>query len=180
MGSKFLFMKNVFFHRCLLSLVTHTPFPPKILSRKLGRGYKFLFPSSLQRPKDMCLSRFLKTVLESKPHSNINKHTRRMAVSPRATYYVRIPTDMLTYVATAHTVHTALPHLRGKLCAVRSCCLGKVFEYWSSSCGKNSTVLGQAAMCSMGCVVPSTKTHRTRADRNLSESEPTACLSFVL
>lgn len=40
----------------------------------------FSFHLSLQRPKDMYSSRFLKTVLESKPHSNINKHTRRMTV----------------------------------------------------------------------------------------------------
>lgn len=80
MEGKFFFAEKVFVHHHPPSLVTRTSFPPKILSRKLGRATKLPFLPSFQRPKDMCSSRFLEAVLESVQHSNINKHTLRMTV----------------------------------------------------------------------------------------------------
>lgn len=129
MDSKFSFAKTVFCHHHPPSLVTHTSFPPKIPSRKLGRDTKLLFPPSLQRPKGMCSRRFLDTVLESVQRSSLHKHTRRRTACHKETHCVNIPTDTLTCGARSpHSSHSLGPSLWSALCSHQVGRLGKVAE----------------------------------------------------
>lgn len=147
-GSILLLAKAAFFPLHPPSPGMNTPLSPQKSSplfRKLGRDTNFLLSPCLLSPPGYTYGRFLEIVLDSTSYPNDTKHSLMMTGCHRDIYYICVRIYILTYVTTAHAVHTTSPLLlcrdsQGVLC-YQLCCRGKVLkQLWS--CGKNPAVLG--------------------------------------